>query len=156
MRLFRRGRAEDAGDEPVEEVGPAADADQPDAVEGISARRPGEAERARIENGLAELASAGIDIDDISALSDAFDAAVVRGDLDQLPMLAVGVGEHLHRHAPMRWAMITDAFGQDLGLEGTRRDIHVIPDSLLMARWMRRETNWLEGAVRHIADTSAR
>ena len=73
-----------------------------------------------------------------------------------LPLLAVGVGEHLHRHAELRWAVVTDSFGRDLGLEGRRRDLHVVPDSLLSARWMRREKGWLEGAVRHLIDTSAR
>jgi len=156
MRLFRRDKPEhdaDAADAPSGEVDDRT-ANEP--VEAISAARLGTAERARIESGLADLAAAGIDVDDLGSLSAAFDAAVDREDSSMLPVLAVGVGEHLHRHAELRWAVVTDAFGRDLGLEGRRRDLHIVPDSLLTARWMRRERGWLEGAVRHLADTSMR
>lgn len=156
MGLFRRDRPagpESAADTPLPEVEDSA----PDApVEGITATRLSEAERSRIETALAALTGAGVDVDDLTSLSAAFDDAVHRDDSAMLPLLAVGVGEHLHRHAELRWAVVTDSFGRDLGLEGRRRDLHVVPDSLLSARWMRREKGWLEGAVRHLIDTSAR
>lgn len=155
MRLFRRGERD--RDDPKngvhEDVDDGAGSEP---VEGISASPLGPAERERIEVGLARLQEGGIDVDDLAALSAAFDAAVDAGDASVLRLLAVGVGEHLHRHALLRWAVITDAFGRDLGLEGRRRDLHVVPDSLLSARWMRREKGWLEGVVRHLADMSAR
>ena len=158
MRLFRRDRRE-PGSEPTED-GPAEglpdDAGSDEPVEAISAARLGPAERERIEAALAALAEAGIDVDDLGSLSAAFDAAVDREDPSALPMLAVGVGEYLHRHADLRWAVVIDSFGRDLGLEGRRRVLHIVPDSLLSARWMRREKGWLDGAVRHLADTSAR
>ena len=50
----------------------------------------------------------------------------------------------------------TDSFGRDLGLEGRRRNLHVIPESLLTARWMRQERGWLAGAVAHLADINTR
>lgn len=156
MGLFRRdrpGARAKAGDRLDEE---AQDDTVTAPVEGITAAPLGDVERSRIAAALADLDAAGVDVDDLSALSAAFDAAVEREDASVLPMLAVGVGEHLHRHAELRWAVVTDSFGRDLGLQGRRRDLHVVPDSLLSARWMRREQGWLEGAVRHLIDTGAR
>lgn len=151
MGLFRRSRPEPT---PLpEEPGAAADELQP---EEIIAGRLGAADRARIDEALARLSAAGVDVDDIDSLGAAFDAALDRGDAQALPDLAVGVGEHLSRHADFRWAIVTDAFGSDLGLEGVRRGLHVVPESLLTARWMRRETGWLPRAVGHLADTSRR
>lgn len=152
MRLFRRENS--APDDRAE--GPPVDEADIEPAESISARPLGDPERARIAEGLAFLAEAGVDVDDLASLSTAFDAAVEREDDTMLRPLAVGVGEHLHRHAPMRWAVITDAFGSDLGVEGRRRDLHVVPDSLLSARWMRREKGWLPGVVGHLADVSNR
>lgn len=155
MRMFRRDKrapqdvADHHEDEPKDSAGS-------EPVEAISAAPLGEAERARIETSLAELEAAGVDVDDLAALGAAFDAAVDRDDSSVLPVLAVGVGEHLHRHAELHWAVVTDSFGRDLGLQGHRRDMHVVPDSLLSARWMRRERGWLERTVRHLIDTSVR
>ncbi|MCA1781290.1 MAG: DUF3806 domain-containing protein [Dermatophilaceae bacterium] len=153
MGLFRR----DKGDRDAADSAPVVDdGSGVEPLEAISAAPLGPDERARIEAGLAALTTAGIDVDDLGSLSAGFDAAVDRGDASMLPVLAVGVGEHLHRHALLRWAVVTDAFGRDLGLEGRRRDLHIVPDSLLSARWMRREKGWLEGALRHLVDTAAR
>ena len=151
MGLFRRSRPQPTP--PPEELETTAD-ETP--AEEITANGLGPAERARIDDALARLAAAGVDVDDVDALGAAFDAALDRGDADALPDLAVGVGEHLSRHADLRWAIITDSFGRDLGLEGLRRGLHVVPESLLTARWMRREKGWLPRAVAHLADTSRR
>ena len=151
MGLFRRGRPEPT---PLPEESEAiAEENQP---EEITARRLGPAEQARIDEALTRLSDAGVDVDDVDSLGAAFDAALDRGDVQALPDLAVGVGEHLSRHADFRWAIVSDAFGRDLGLEGVRRGLHVVPESLLTARWMRRETGWLPRAVGHLADTSRR
>lgn len=152
MRLFRR-----QSNEPDDRAeGPPVDEPDLEPAETISAGPLGDPERARIAEGLAFLAAAGVDVDDLTALSNAFDDAVERQDDTMLRPLAVGVGEHLQRHAPMRWAVITDAFGSDLGVEGRRRDLHVVPDSLLSARWMRREKGWLPGVVGHLVNMSGR
>lgn len=155
MRLFRRDRSTpdpaNGGEPPTEE---ATSADEP--VEAVTATPIGPAEQERIAAALAELARTGVDVDDLASLSAAYDAALDREDSSVLPILAVGVGEHLHRHARFRWAVVSDSFGRDLGVQGSRRALHVIPDSLLTARWMRRERGWLERTVRHLADTSAR
>ena len=155
MGLFRRGRRRD---EEADDDSLTADVAESagDAVETITAAPLGEPERSRIAAALDELSSAGVDVDDLASLEAEFDAAVDRGDPSVLPLLAVGVGEHLDRHADLRWAVVTDSFGRDLGLQGSRRDLHVVPDSLLSARWMRREKGWLERTVRHLVDTSAR
>lgn len=150
MGLFRRTRPETA-----DTAEPSVATDDTSAEE-ITARRLGSADRARIDAALARLAGARVDVDDLDSLGAAFDAALDRGDVDVLPDLAVGVGEYLNRHADLRWAIITDAFGRDLGLEGLRRDLHVVPESLLTARWLRREKGWLPRAVAHLADTSRR
>jgi hypothetical protein len=155
MRLFRRNARDpdDAAERVRDDLDEGAGGEP---VEEISAGPLGPAERERIDAGLVRLREAGIDVDDLGALSAAFDSAVDREDVTMLEVLAVGVGEHLHRHALLRWAIVTDAFGRDLGLEGRGRDLHVVPDSLLSARWMRREKGWLEGVVRHLADLSER
>lgn len=153
MRLFRRS-APDAT--PGEDQWDAADEASDEPAESITAAPVDAATQDRIEQALTSLSEQGIDVDDLSSLSDAFDAALERSDSDALPLLAIGVGEHLARHGAMRWAIVTDAFGQDLGLEGRRRRMHVIPESLLMARWMRRERGWLVGAVGHLANLNTR
>lgn len=150
MGLFRRDRSAstpppDAPDEPVEE-----------APETITATGLRAADQERISDGLARLEADGVDVDDLESLGAAFDAALDAGDADVLPVLAIGIGEYLHRHAELRWALVTDSFGQDLGLEGLRRGLHVVPDSLLSARWMRREKGWLPQTLAHLADTSRR
>jgi hypothetical protein len=155
MGLFRRDKADAPDPAPVRPPGDSApDVDEP--VDAVTAAPLGPAERERIDAALAALTQSGVDVDDLASLSAAFDAAIDRDDPSTLPILAVGVGEHLHRHAQFGWAVVTDSFGRDLGLQGSRRALHVVPDSLLTARWMRRERGWLERAVRHLADTSAR
>lgn len=158
MRLFRRKREDASGDDGAPEASDAYDssADSGEVPEEITAGPIGEQEQERIETALRALAERGIDVDDLGSLSEAFDAAVDGDNADDLPLLAIGVGEYLHRHASLRWAMVSDAFGTDLGLEGRRRDLHIVPQSLLSARWMRREKGWLDGAVRHLASTSTR
>jgi hypothetical protein len=151
MGLFRRKRTEPTLPEPS--LSEPAD-DTP--AESITASPLGPNERARIETALARLAADGVDVDDLDSLGAAFDAALDRGAFDQVPVLAVGVGEYLSRHAELRWAVVRDAFGSDLGLEGVRRRLHVVPESLLTARWMRHEQGWLPKAVAHLADTSRR
>ncbi|KAB7744537.1 DUF3806 domain-containing protein [Nostocoides sp. F2B08] len=151
MGLFRRPRPEPpTAPERSETTGDETPAEE------ITASGIGPAEQARIDDALARLAAAGVDVDDVDSLGAAFDAALDRGDAGALPDLAVGVGEHLSRHADLRWAIVTDSFGRDLGLEGLRRGLHVVPESLLSARWMRREKGWLPRAVAHLADTSRR
>ncbi|MGA8047431.1 MAG: hypothetical protein WCA30_14315 [Dermatophilaceae bacterium] len=151
MGLFRRARPDS---DPAPEPSVATDDTTP--VEEITASRLGPADQARIEEALARLSAAGVDVDDLDSLGSAFDTALDRGDVNAVPDLAVGVGEYLNRHADLRWAIITDAFGRDLGLEGLRRGLHVVPESLLTARWLRRESGWLPRAVSHLADTSRR
>ena len=151
MGLFRRARPERTA---VPE--PSVPTDDPTPAEEITASGLGSAERTRIDQALARLSADGVDVDDLDSLGAAFDAALDRGDVDAVPDLAAGVGEYLDRHADLRWAIITDAFGRDLGLEGLRRDLHVVPESLLTARWLRRERGWLPQAVSHLADTSRR
>ena len=157
MRLFRRKESE--GEQPSTQVD-AADAhvvdSSADVVEEITAGPLGEAERDRVAAALAALAARDIDVDDLASLSAAFDAAVDQDDHAIIADLAIGVGEFLDRHGTMRWAMVHDSFGTDLGLEGRRRDLHVVPDSLLAARWMRREKGWLIDAVGHLADINRR
>ena len=151
MGLFRRDKSApspppDPLDEPVEE-----------APEAITASGLRAADQERISDALARLEAESVDVDDLESLGAAFDAALDVGDADMLPVLAIGIGEYLHRHAELRWALVTDSFGQDLGLEGLRRrNLHVVPDSLLSARWMRREKGWLPRTLAHLADTSRR
>lgn len=153
MRLFRRSNKDP---EPSAEQWETTEEELDEPAESITATPLDAASRERVAAGLTTLSEIGVDVDDLTSLSEAFDAALDRGDSDLLTTLAIGVGEHLARHGAMRWAIVTDSFGRDLGLEGRRRNLHVIPESLLTARWMRQERGWLAGAVAHLADINTR
>ncbi|HET7399754.1 MAG TPA: DUF3806 domain-containing protein [Intrasporangium sp.] len=123
-----------------------------------------EAERARISQRLETLAARGVDVDDLSSIGAAYDAArshelrAPSGEGADLlvDLFAVAVGEHLVRHSARQWAIVTDAFGTDLGLVAARSDTVVVPHNLVSARWMRRELGWIPGVVGHLVSLAAR
>ena len=124
-------------------------------------RRLRDEEEARVAKGLAALQAESIDVDDLDALGAAFDAELTawrdvsrrkRPDHDGIvEMFAIGVGEHLTRTTDLRWRVVTDVFGTDLAVTDQKEgDFVVVPQNLVAARWMRGETGWLPGVVRHI------
>ena len=132
-----------------------------EAYVGRPAHRPlDEAERARIDAALAELDQRGIEVDDLEAVGRAYDAACVSRDAGAdaraaCELFAVAIGEHLDRHSTLRWGVVTDVFGTDLGLAGSRPDTVVVPHNLVASRWMRRETGWIPGVVGHLLRVNA-
>ena len=46
--------------------------------------------------------------------------------------------------------MISDAFGTDLGVSARRRDLAVVPPTIVATRWINRETGWVPGVVGHL------
>ncbi|MGB3185274.1 MAG: glycosyltransferase [Ornithinimicrobium sp.] len=115
-------------------------------------------ERERIAECLTELAESGVDVDDLSSLSQGLDAAYrswsQAREQDHSSIVrryAIGVGEHLSRHTDLDWAMVSDIFGTDLGLaEGPRGAFVVVPGNIVASRWMRGETQWIPDVVGHL------
>jgi hypothetical protein len=167
MGLFsRRSREKHAGAdaEPRGEAAPlqTPDVELPEDGRPISAPLT-EVERSRIASGLEALAARGIDVDDLAAVGAAYDLAHAEarsGDgqsaAEVVELFGVAIGEHLARHSARRWAVVTDAFGTDLGLVDARADTVVVPHNLVSARWMRGETGWIPGVVGHLVTLGAR
>ncbi|HEY7719530.1 MAG TPA: hypothetical protein VH915_12255 [Pedococcus sp.] len=169
MGWFRRKGAGDQGDDGGRDAGagapgamePVAEVPERAVVEPVSAE-----DRQRIEVALAELAAAGVDVDDLDSIGAGLDAAFAAWEAQPEPReghdtviarFALGLGEHLHRHTDLRWGIVTDAFGTDLGVAGTGRgDFVVVPGNLIAVRWLRRETGWVPGVVGHIVRMRSR
>jgi hypothetical protein len=119
----------------------------------------GDDDRARIAAALDRAGAAGVDVDDLDSIGAHFDEAYLRfvadpGGADGPDVIvdtyAVAIGEHLTRHSAREWAVVTDAFGTDLGLVAARADTVIVPHNLVGARWMRGETGWIPGVVGHL------
>jgi hypothetical protein len=122
-----------------------------------------DAERARIESALEELSARGIDVDDLQSISAGYDTACVESARGQdsepkasCEVFGIAIGEYLARHSTLRWAIVTDTFGTDLGLAAARSETVVVPHNLVSARWMRREKGWIPGVVGHLAQINQR
>ena len=160
MGLFSRNRPE-----PTPEPEPSSSTwedptDGPDLIDDGRPQRPGSdpigaEDRARIDAALARFAEVGGDVDDLASVGSHFDRAVT-GDASALgadeavDVLGLVVGEHLVRHGRMDWRIISDAFGTDLGVSARRRDLSVIPPTIVATRWINRETGWVPGVVGHL------
>mgnify|MGYP001172748843 FL=1 len=161
MGWFRK-KPSGAGDHAAEstEVPSADDLDGSDAVvESIITTALDAGQHAQVEERLRQAITLGADPEDIASIGHTLDRlrslpdeTVSRADLDAV---ATALGEHLARHGGFRWAFITDPFGSDVGLESRRGTTTVVPSNLVAARWMRRETGWVEGVVRHLARVAA-
>ena len=145
---------DDAG--PVLETSAQIDTD-PDVVGRPQAKPLTEEDEQRIASALRALAERGVDVDDLSSIGAAYDAACAaqKGDgqgeaREACELIGIAIGEHLHRHSTFKWAIVTDAFGTDLGLAAARSETVVVPHNLVGARWMRRETGWIPGVVGHL------
>ncbi len=175
MAWFSRDKDVGAGAGSGAEPAPARSALETDDLlldeSGMGPLRPrdrglGEHERARIAAGLAALAEAGVDVDDLAGLGSAYDTAYAewsgasrrrREDHDAIvERFAIGVGEHLARHTDLRWRIVTDVFGTDLALADEREgDFVVVPGNLVASRWMRGESGWIPGVVGHLVNVRA-
>jgi hypothetical protein len=151
----------DAG--PVLESSAEMDVADP-SFEGRPVARPLTAdEQQRIASALDALAGRGVDVDDLSSIGAAYDASCAAqkgGDpgeaRDACELIGIAIGEHLHRHSTLKWAIVTDTFGTDLGLAAARSETVVVPHNLVSARWMRRETGWIPRVVEHLLRINAR
>jgi hypothetical protein len=171
MAWFRRGGRGTATEQPQAGAGssPAGqgfglgdDVPETPVVEGVP-----EEDQARIKAALAELESAGVDVDDLASIGAGLDAAFVawestpeagREPHDRIvERFAFGIGEHLHRHTDLRWQLVTDAFGTDLAVaDGMRGGFVVVPMNLVAVRWLRREQGWVPGVVGHLVQLRTR
>jgi hypothetical protein len=134
------------------------------SFEGRPVARPlTEEEQQRIAAALDVLAERGVDVDDLSSIGAAYDASCAaqkagdRGEAHEAcELIGIAIGEHLHRHSTLKWAIVTDTFGTDLGLAAARSETVVVPHNLVSARWMRRETGWIPRVVEHLLRINAR
>ncbi|MBK7272727.1 MAG: DUF3806 domain-containing protein [Actinomycetales bacterium] len=121
--------------------------------------------RALLDGCLAELAAAGIDLDDIAAIGAGYDAECAawgaRGGLrsakagDQDPVIArwgVAIGEHLARTTDLRWVTVEDPFGTDLGLFAESDYFALVPTNLVSGRFLNGEIGWVPGVVGHLVE----
>lgn len=123
----------------------------------------GEPEQQRIASALDALASRGVDVDDLASIGAAYDAACADRDAagqgegrEVCELIGIAIGEHLHRHSTLKWAIVTDPFGTDLGLAAARSEAVVVPHNLVSARWMRWETGWIPRVVEHLLRINSR
>ena len=161
MGLFSRNKKE-ADAEPTtaaSEWEPSADG--ADVVDDGRPQRPasepiGPEQQQRIDAALARFAEVGGDVDDLASIADHFDRAVagdgagLAGD-ETVEVIGLVIGEHLVRHGRMDWRIISDAFGTDLGVSARRRELSVIPPTIVATRWINREAGWIPGVVGHLA-----
>lgn len=159
MGLFDRlrGRRPSASS-PADEGSPddeTATADASDlAVDAVTTAAPGAAELARIKSGLARAGELGMG-SGLESIEAAFLALLERQEAGQdvpgedVTAVAFAIGDHLTRHG-YRWALVSDPFGTDLGLEALRGRTTLVPHSLVAARWMRGDHGWVTGVVTHL------
>jgi hypothetical protein len=163
MGLFSRRKSSEVTDTEgrpaVDEAPETDDSLVPDPSGRPESRPLGEEERARISAGLDRARTLGVDVDDLESIGSHFDQQfrAVQADPSAgggsdvvVDTFAIAIGEHLTRHSARDWAVVTDAFGTDLGLVAARADTVVVPHNLVGARWMRGETGWIPGVVSHL------
>lgn len=155
-----KGATESSGSEEVLEPTAAMDVTDPDLVGRPVAKPLGEQEQQRIASALETLAARGVDVDDLSSIGAAYDSSCSApggGEAHEAcELIGIAIGEHLHRHSTLKWAVVTDTFGTDLGLAAARSETVVVPHNLVSARWMRRETGWVPRVVEHLLRINAR
>jgi sirohydrochlorin ferrochelatase len=157
MGWFRR-KSSTIVNEPDPTSGVAADVSDQDEVIEPSSKPISEADRTRIAEAVDELASEGVDVDDLASIEAGLDAAYREwattrtGPHDAVvTRYALGIGEYLDRHTDLDWQIVTDVFGTDLGVAGGFRSAFVVvPGNLVAGRWMRGETAWVQDVVGHI------
>lgn len=139
------------------------DATDPDFTGRALAKPLSEQEQGRITAALETLAARGVDVDDLASIGSAYDALCRAHGTDRpeesreaCELIGIAIGEHLHRHSALKWAIVTDTFGTDLGLATARTDTVVVPHNLVSARWMRRETGWVPRVVEHLLRINSR
>jgi hypothetical protein len=160
MGLFSR-RHNDEDVEPTAEATTREPAPADDVVDDGRPERPdsepiGEQERARIDAALTRMSDAGWDVDDLQSIATAYDqafgseATASPGRDDVVEVVGLAIGEHLVRHGRMDWKLVTDAFGTDLGVVARRRDVSIIPTTIVATRWINGERGWIPGVVGHL------
>lgn len=111
-------------------------------------------EQARIDAALARFAEVGGEVDILASIEEYYDRAATQdGGLDPeeaVEVIGLVVGEHLVRHGDMDWALISDAFGTDLGVTARGRALSVIPSTIVATRWIAGERSWIPGVVGHL------
>lgn len=166
MGLFSRRPKDESPDVTNDRAGDGVDArtNLPEDFDGRPVTSPlTDAERDRIDAGLAALRARGVDVDDLAAIGAAYDQAFTearagRGEGADVVVetFGIAIGEYLARHSAREWAVVTDVFGTDLGLVAARADTVIVPHNLVGARWMRGETGWVPGVVTHLANLRPR
>ena len=119
-----------------------------------------EEQRAALDTDLAALRAADVDVTDLPALGSALDAAmaawyaVKERDREDYAAVThrwgVALGAFLESATDLRWGMVTDVYGTDLGLMGSEDDMVIVPQNLVSARWLNHQTGWVPGVLGHI------
>lgn len=123
-------------------------------------------QQVELETELAALRAAGVDVTDVSALGGALDAAmdlwyaVKERDREGYAVVThrwgVGLGAYLESATDLRWGMVTDVYGTDLGLMGAEDNMVIVPQNLVSARWLNHQTGWVPGVLGHIVQLRTR
>ncbi len=158
--MLDRLRGRDPDDAPEDTDLPAAEDDDPvQAVDTITSRRPTPEEEARLDAARERYAERGIDPADLASIAAAYETALAEvGDEDPsdcVAVLSTAIGDHLTGHG-YRWVVSTDPFGTDLAVEPPRRPVPVVVGTLVAARWMARDSGWVEPVVSHLARAGRR
>lgn len=146
-------------DHAADHDGEALPADE--LVEEITTSAPGPDDLERIRSGLQRAVALGADPDDLGSISRAYDTLRATQDAgsdvsaEDIATISFVAGEYLARNG-YRWAMVSDTFGTDLGVEARRGSQTVIPHTLVATRWMRGERGWVEGVIGHLVRLAGR
>ena len=117
-------------------------------------------ERRILESWLADAAQQGIDVDDVSSISAAYDAFVERmvalkpserGDPTEFcTMIGFALGENLQRRTDLEWRVVSDSTGTDLALTTPAEDAVLFPVDPVAAAWEVAEVGWMPQWVENL------
>lgn len=102
---------------------------------------------------LADAREFGIDIEDLDSIGEAFDEhllAVMEQEPDDrqdptafCTMVGMAMGEYLARNSDLRWRIITDDEGTDLGLANPEETGVLFPADPVAGAWQEQSFGWL-------------
>lgn len=118
---------------------------------------------------LGDAQAAGVDIDDLESIGRTYDDYVdevllIPADdrpdpTPRLTMIAMAMGEYLHRNSDLQWRVVEDGQGTDLALSSAD-DLGVLyPIDPVAQAWSQRQRGWIpvfaRELLKNIGDTDA-
>jgi hypothetical protein len=116
-----------------------------------------------VQENLAALAEAGVQLGDMAELGAFFDAQLTswmaapqeeRGDPNPfINLIGLGFGEYLRRECGLRWVLATDSQGSEIAIHGEAGDVIMYPTNMVAKRWVARECGVLPELAAAMVDS---